>query len=180
LFGLLLHCLLAARPVSLCCGEASVFSSLCSSLPVLTVSSSLHFPYLPPRCHEAAWEQHLSLAGEVSDGLLSLLLPAPQEVPLFGGTGWYVVPMPEPRARRQGQKAFPRPWERLSPWPGLDALPEPVALWQAQHPRQHPCRQPQVARRESTCRGLNSSACSAMSMVQQMVELIEAQKYLVP
>lgn len=48
-------------------------SSLCSSLPVLTVSSSLHFPYLPPRCHEAAWEQHLSLAGEVSDGLWMFL-----------------------------------------------------------------------------------------------------------
>lgn len=73
MFGLLLHCHLAARPVSLCRGETSVFSSLCSSLPVLTVSSSLHFPYLPPRCHEAAWEQHLSLAGEVSDGLWMFL-----------------------------------------------------------------------------------------------------------
>ena len=74
------------------------------------------------------------------------LPPAPQEVPLFGGIRQYVVPMPEPGARRQGPKAFLPPWERLSLRPGLDALPEPVALGQAQRPRQHPCRQPQGAR----------------------------------
>ena len=48
----------------------------------------------------------------------------PQEVPLSGGNGRYVVPMPEPGARRQGPKAFLPPWERLSLRPGLDALPE--------------------------------------------------------
>ena len=61
--------------------------------------------------------------------LLFLPLPAPQEVPLFGGIGWYDVPMPEPEARRQGLKAFPLPWERLSLRPGLNALSESVAPW---------------------------------------------------
>ena len=43
--------------------------------------------------------------------LLYPLIPAPQEAPLFGGIGQYVVPMPEPGARRQGPKAFLLTWE---------------------------------------------------------------------
>src|SRR3954469_4744638 len=42
-----------------------------------------------------------------SDGLLSPLLPAPQEAPLSGGIGWYDVPTLEPEGRRRGLKAFP-------------------------------------------------------------------------
>ena len=39
------------------------------------------------------------------------------------------------QARRQGPKAFPLPWERLSLRPGLNALSESVAPRQAQCPR---------------------------------------------
>ena len=167
---------LPARPSTLCGSHICLHVSL-PTAPVLppsectSISHRLVF-FCTERCQRTdTWQTNV---------LLSPLLPAPQEAPLFGGIGLYVLPMPEPGARRQGLKAFPLPWERLSLRPGLDALSESVAPWQAQCPRQHPCRWLLGAQRESTCRGLISFAYSAMLMVQRMVELTEAQKYLVP
>ena len=129
-------------PSTLCGSHICLHVSL-PTAPVLPpggcTSISLHLVFV---CTERCQRTDTGRTG----GLLFLPLPAPQEAPLFGGIGRYAAPMPEPWARRQGPKASLLPWERLSLWPGLDTLPEPVALGQAQRPRQHPCRQPQRAR----------------------------------
>ena len=143
-------------------------STLCGSHICLHVSLPTA-PVLPPGgctsiSHRSAFSctgRHRRTGTGQTDGLLFPLLPAPWEVPLFGGIGQYAAPTLEPGARRQGPKAFPLPWARLSPRPGLDALPGSIALWQAQRPRQHFCRRLLGARREGTCRGLSSFACSA-------------------
>ena len=101
---------------------------------------SANTPVLPPGgCTSISRRSAFSCTGRHrrtgtgrTDGLLSPLLPAPREAPLFGGIGRYAAPMPEPGARRQGPKASLTPWERLSLRLGLDALPEPVAPGQAQ------------------------------------------------
>ena len=49
-----------------------------------------------------------------TDGLLSPILPAPQEAPLFGGIGRYAVPMPEPGARRHNIKFLKVQWSHHS------------------------------------------------------------------
>ena len=162
-------------------------STLCGSHICLHVSLPTT-PVLPPGgCTSISQRSVFFCTGRrrrtgtgQTDGLLFPLLPTPQEVPLSGGNGRYAVPMLEPGARRQGPKASLLPWERPSLRPGLGALPEPAVPRQAQDPWQHPCRQPLGARRESTCRGLISSACSTPLMVRWTVESTEAKRYLVP
>ena len=115
-----------------------------------------------------------------TDGLLSLLLPVPQGVPLFGGNGRCAVPMPEPKARRQVLKTHLRPQGQLPLRSELEAPPGVAILRQAWGTRQRPCRRLLGAQRESTCRGLSSFICSILLTDQWMAELIEAQRYLVP
>ena len=145
-------------------------------------------PVLPPGgctsiSHRSACfctRRHRRTGTRQTDGLLFPLLPAPQEVPLSRGNKRCVVPTLEPGARRQGPKASLSPWAQSSLRPGLGALPEPATPWQAWNPWQHPRWRSLGVHRESTCRGLISSACSAPLMVRRMVELAEAKRYLVP
>src|SRR3954470_22269866 len=89
-------------------------STLCGSHICLLVSLATA-PVLPPggctsishRSASSCTGRHRRTGTWQSDGLLFLLLPAPQEVPLFGGIERYVVPTLEPGARRRGLKAFP-------------------------------------------------------------------------
>ena len=147
-------------------------SILCGSHICIHVSPPIA-PILPPGgCTSISLNlvffctKHCQLTGTgETGGLLSLLLPAPQEAPLFGGIRRYVAPMLEPMARRQGPKAFPLPRERLPPRQGLGAPPKSVVPWQARRPRQHLHQRLQGARWGSTCQGLTSFACSALLMV---------------
>ena len=117
-------------------------STLCGSHICLRVSPPTARVLSPEGCtsisHRLAFSctgRHRRAGTGRTDGLLFSLLPAPQEFPLSGGIRQYAAPTSEPGARRKGPKAFPLPWERLSPRPGLDALPESIAPWQVQCPR---------------------------------------------
>ena len=162
-------------------------STLCGSHICLHVSPPTA-PVLPPGgCTSISRRSAFSCTGRhrrtgtgQTDGLLFPLLPAPQEVPLFGGTGQYAAPTPEPGARRQGPKAHLRPQGQLPLRSGPGAPSEVVAPRQAWGTRQPPCRRLLGARREGTCLGLSSFACSALLMALRMVILPEVQRYLVP
>ena len=88
-------------------------STLCVNHICLRVSL-LTTPVLPPgECTSLSHRSVFSCTGRhrrtdtwQTDGLLSPLLPAPQEAPLFGGIGRYAAPMRETGARRQGQRHF--------------------------------------------------------------------------
>ena len=140
---------------------------LCVSLPTAPVrppgectSISNRLVFFCTKCRQriGTWQ---------TDGLLSALLPAPQGASLFGEIERYVVPMPEPEARRQGLKAHLRPQGQLPLQSELEAPSGVAALRQAWGTWQRPCRQLLRAQRESTCQGLSSYACSILLMARQ-------------
>ena len=85
------------RPLILCESHICLHVSL-PTAPVrppgecTSISHRLVFSYTGRRPQTGTWQ---------TDGLLSLLLPVLQEVPLFGGIEQCVAPMMEPEARRQ-------------------------------------------------------------------------------